>query len=61
MERFFNTAGPQLPMQVFLQRVVNVDEGHIVVFDRDGSKLWDERIWHRTAECHGRTIVWWGM
>ena len=134
MERFFNTAGPQLLLQAFLQRIVNgggyidreyglgrkrtdllirkplpkqpndqspntptqrvvlelkikrkkdgldtlieqgleqtaeymdtvgsVDEGHLIIFNRDGQLTWDERIWHRPMEYQGRTIMVWGM
>ena len=39
----------------------SVDEGHFIVFDRSGSKTWDERIWHETRQYQGRTIVVWGM
>ena len=39
----------------------SVDEGHFIVFDRSGSKTWDERIWHETRQYQGRTIMVWGM
>ena len=45
----------------YMDRVGSVDEGHLVVFDRDGSKSWEERIWHRPAECRGKAIMLWGM
>jgi len=38
-----------------------VDEGHLIVFDRDPRKTWEERIWHRTESYNGRTIGAWGM
>ena len=39
----------------------SVDEGHFIVFDRSGSKTWDERIWHENRQYLGRTITVWGM
>ena len=39
----------------------SVDEGHFIVFDRSGSKTWDERIWHETRQYQGHTIMVWGM
>ena len=39
----------------------SVDEGHFIVFDRSGSKTWDERIWHETRQYQERTIMVWGM
>ncbi len=36
-------------------------EGHLVVFDRNPNRTWEEKIFHR-AEVHaGRTIQIWGM
>ena len=45
----------------YMDTVGSVDEGHLIIFDRDGQKSWDERIWHRPYEQDGRTIVVWGM
>ena len=39
----------------------SVDEGHFIIFDRSGQKSWDDRIWHRTCEFDGHTIMVWGM
>ncbi|MGH9753628.1 MAG: hypothetical protein ACREA2_12670 [Blastocatellia bacterium] len=37
------------------------DEGHLVIFDRNPNRTWEEKIWRR-AEVHaGRTIQVWGM
>jgi hypothetical protein len=37
------------------------DEGHLVIFDRDQTRSWDEKIFRR-AECYqGRAIQVWGM
>ncbi len=38
-----------------------VDEGHLIIFNRDGQLTWDERIWHRPMEYQGRPIMVWGM
>ena len=45
----------------YMDTVGSVDEGHLIIFDRDGQKSWDERIWHRSYEHDGRAIVVWGM
>ena len=37
------------------------DESHLILFDRNGSKGWDERIWERTENWNGTTIQVWGM
>ena len=39
----------------------SVDEGHLIIFDRTQEKTWDERIWHKSSEYQGRTIMVWGM
>jgi hypothetical protein len=37
------------------------DEGHLVIFDRNPNRTWEEKIW-RCAEVHfGRTIQIWRM
>ena len=45
----------------YMDAVGSVDEGHLIVFNRDGQLSWDERIWHRSMEHQGRTIMVWGM
>ena len=45
----------------YMDLVGSVDEGHLIIFDRDSSKSWEERIWHEPREHQGRTIVVWGM
>ena len=45
----------------YMDLVGSVDEGHLIIFDRDSSKSWDERIWHEPRTYQGRTIVVWGM
>ncbi|MDR0893196.1 MAG: AAA-like domain-containing protein [Mediterranea sp.] len=36
-------------------------EGHFILFNRDKGANWDDKIWHRTEEYQGRTIMVWGM
>ena len=45
----------------YMDTVGSVDEGHLIIFDREGKKSWDERIWHEQRTYQGRTIVVWGM
>ena len=45
----------------YMDTVGSVDEGHLIIFNRDGQLSWDERIWHRSMEYEGRTIKVWGM
>jgi hypothetical protein len=36
-------------------------ESHLVIFDRNPNRTWEEKIWRR-AEAHaGQTIQVWGM
>jgi len=37
------------------------DEGHLVVFDRDSEKAWEEKIFKREKTCQGMPITVWGM
>lgn len=37
------------------------NEGHLVIFDRDPNKPWEEKIFHRTETVQGRTLDVWGM
>ncbi len=41
--------------------VGSVDEGHLVIFDRDNQKSWEERLWSDSRIYAGRTIKVWGM
>lgn len=45
----------------YMDTVGSVDEGHLIIFNRDGQLTWDERIWHRLMEYQGRPIMVWGM
>ncbi|MBF0211575.1 MAG: hypothetical protein HQK68_11905 [Desulfamplus sp.] len=37
------------------------NEGHLVIFDRDGLKTWEEKIFCKTESYKGKTITVWGM
>ena len=45
----------------YMDSVGGVDDGHLIIFYRDGLLTWDERIWHRPMEYQGRTIMVGGM
>ena len=36
-------------------------EGHLVLFDRDPKKTWEEKIFRRKEQVQGKTIEVWGM
>lgn len=38
-----------------------INEGHFILFNRDKTVCWDDKIWHRRKEFGGRTITVWGM
>ena len=35
-------------------------EGHLVVFDRDGTATWEDRLFRRKEAIGGRTVTVWG-
>ena len=37
------------------------EAGHLVIFDRDAAKSWDERVYHRVESAAGRDVHVWGM
>ena len=37
------------------------EAGHLVIFDRDSSRTWDEKIFRRIERYQDRTITVWGM
>ena len=39
----------------------DADEGHLVIFDRDPEKSWDDRIFRKQEIFAGRPITVWGM
>ena len=45
----------------YMDTVGSVDEGHLIIFDREGKKSWNERIWHEPRKYHNYTIIVWGM
>jgi hypothetical protein len=36
-------------------------EGHLIVFDRDSEKTWEQKIFRREASEGGKVITVWGM
>lgn len=36
-------------------------QGHLIIFDRDTDKKWDEKIYHKQELFQGKTIDVWGM
>lgn len=45
----------------YMDMAGSVDEGHLIIFDRDGQRSWDERIWSHRGEYRGHPIMVWGM
>ena len=41
-------------------RRVGADEAHLIVFDRDPNRNWDEKIWKRDEAFEGVAITVWG-
>lgn len=41
--------------------IANATEGHLVIFDRDLEKRWDEKIYHEQKLIGSKTIEIWGM
>ena len=39
---------------------VGADEAHLFIFDRDGARTWDDKIWRRNERYDDRTISVWG-
>jgi hypothetical protein len=39
----------------------NADEAHLVIFDRDPQRSWDEKVFMRDMEIKDRKIRVWGM
>ncbi len=36
-------------------------EGHLIIFDRDIKKTWEEKIYHKTETVQGKTVEVWGV
>lgn len=45
----------------YMDRCAPDAEGHFILFNRDKSATWDEKLWHRTEKYGGYTITLWGM
>ena len=39
----------------------DTEEGHLVIFDRDADKAWEEKVFRRSASHRGTAITVWGM
>jgi hypothetical protein len=39
----------------------NADEGHLILFDRDESKSWEEKIYQRVKQFDGKTVNVWAL
>ena len=37
------------------------ESGHLVVFDLDAKRSWEEKIYRREEAFEGRTVTVWGM
>ena len=49
-----------LEQTVDYARRAGADEAHLVIFDRDGDRTWDERIWRRDECYDGFSVTVWG-
>ena len=38
-----------------------INEGHLIIFNRDKGVRWEDKIWHRPATFEGHQLVIWGM
>ena len=36
------------------------ESGHLVIFDRGGSKPWEEKLYRREESLGGKTVTVWG-
>ncbi len=45
----------------YLDRSGGAAEAHLVIFDREAKKPWEEKIYRRVEERGGRSVVVWGM
>lgn len=41
--------------------IANATEGHLVIFDRDDTKTWDEKVYTRQEYVENKTITVWGL
>ena len=38
-----------------------INEGHLIIFNRDKGVRWEDKIWHRPATFQGHQLLIWGM
>jgi len=41
--------------------IANATEGHLIIFDRDLEKNWDEKIYHQVEQVGNKKITVWGL
>lgn len=56
-----NTLPRALEQTAEYMDINNATEGHIVIFDRNSNKSWDEKIYNKMEVYNGKTIDVWGM
>ena len=59
LKKTLTTALPQT--FEYMDHVGNIDEGHILIFDRTTKKPWSKKIYCEEHEYEGRKIKVWGM
>ena len=45
----------------FIAQHLGADEGHLIVFDRNENRSWEEKIFRREDSFKGKEIWVWGM
>jgi Holliday junction resolvase len=50
-----------LDQTVSYMDTVGSDEGHLVIFDREENKSWEEKIYHTVEKFEGKEVFVWGM
>jgi hypothetical protein len=45
----------------YADRSGGATEAHLVIFDRDPGRSWDEKVYRQVEERGGRGVVVWGM
>jgi hypothetical protein len=56
-----NTLAEGLEQTWAYRDLSNADEAHLVIFDRDRSKPWSEKVFRREETVRGQAITVWGM
>lgn len=56
-----NTLPKGLEQTAEYMDINNATEGHLIIFDRNQNKSWEEKIYHKQESFNGKTIDVWGM